>query len=296
MLSAERGAADNTLAAYRRDLDHYIAHLSSRGRTPREASVEDIRYWLEAMSRAGMASSTAARRLSAIRQFHRFLFGEGRRADDPTVTLDSPRRGRPLPKILSEEEVAVLLETAHRDTGPAGLRMAALLELLYATGMRVSELVALPLSAVARERDFLLVRGKGGRERVVPLTGKALDAVAAWRDARRLLMPDGRESKWLFPSGGRDGHLTRQRLGQLLKELAVRAGIPRAKISPHVVRHAFASHLLAHGADLRVVQQMLGHADISTTQIYTHVLDERLSRLVTEKHPLARKRRPQEAG
>ena len=290
MLSAERGAAANTLVSYRHDLKAYLAHLVRRGHGPRDATVEDIRTWLAAMSKAGMAASSSARRLSAIRQFHKFLFAEGRRADDPTATIDGPRRGRALPKLLSEAEVAVLLLRAGDQPGTAGLRMKALMELLYATGMRVSELVALPLSAVAREQDFVVVRGKGGKERLVPLTGKAKAALAGYKAVRPAFLPaGGKESKWLFPSQGRAGHLTRQRFGQMLKDLAVQAGIEAARVSPHVLRHAFASHLLAHGADLRAVQQMLGHSDISTTQIYTHVLDERLARLVAEKHPLARK-------
>ena len=290
MLSAERGAAVNTLASYRCDLGVYLANLGCRGRTPRDATVEDIRAWLEAMSKAGMAASSSARRLSAIRQLHRFLFAEGRRADDPTAAIDSPRRGRALPKLLSEAEVAELLKQAADQPGNAGLRMQALMEVLYATGMRVSELVALPLSSVAREQDFIVVRGKGNKERLVPLTGKAKAALAGYKAVRSTFLPDGdKESTWLFPSKGREGHLTRQRFGQMLKDLAVQAGIDPAGVSPHVLRHAFASHLLAHGADLRAVQQMLGHADISTTQIYTHVLDERLARLVAQKHPLARK-------
>ena len=290
MLSAERGAAANTLDSYRRDLEKYLDHLLHRGHAPRDAEAEDIRSWLEAMSVAGMAASTAARRLSAIRQFHKFLFAEGRRADDPAATIDSPRRGRSLPKVLSEMEVGLLLALAGDEPGAKGLRMKALMELLYATGMRVSELVRLPLAAVARDPDFILVRGKGGRERLVPLTGKARHALAAYRAARSEFLPaGGGDAKWLFPSRGREGHLTRQRFGQMLKQLAVLAGIDPARVSPHVLRHAFASHLLAHGADLRAVQQMLGHADISTTQIYTHVLNERLVRLVGEKHPLSRK-------
>lgn len=289
MLSAERGAAVNTLDSYRRDLNDYLGHLSAAGRTGRDAGARDVRSWLEAMSNAGMAASTAARRLSAIRQFHKFLYTEGRRADDPTATIDSPRQGRALPKILSEDEVGGLLDEASKVETPKGLRMVALLEMLYATGMRVSELVQLPLSAVARDQDFIVVRGKGGKERLVPLTGKARRAIAAYKAVRNKFIPKGAESKRLFPSNGRQGHLTRQRFGQMLKELAILSEISPQKVSPHVLRHAFASHLLAHGADLRAVQQLLGHADISTTQIYTHVLNDRLVRLVGEKHPLARK-------
>lgn len=289
MLSAERGAAANTLDSYRRDLDGYLDHLARRGRRARDAAPEDIRSWLESMSKAGMAASTAARRLSAIRQFHKFLYSEGRRTDDPTATIDSPRQGRALPKILGEDEVSLLLEVSRADETPAGLRMTALLEMLYATGMRVSELVQLQLSAVARDQDFIVVCGKGGKERLVPLTGKAREAITAWKAVRPAFLPKGAGSKWLFPSSGKEGHLTRQRFGQMLKDLAVLSGISPSRVSPHVLRHAFASHLLAHGADLRAVQQLLGHSDISTTQIYTHVLNERLARLVGEKHPLARK-------
>ncbi|UCH76096.1 MAG: site-specific tyrosine recombinase XerD [Rhodospirillales bacterium] len=290
MLSAERGAAANTLASYRRDLDAYLKHLARRGRTARTATAADIRSWLEAMSRAGAAASSSARRLSAVRQFHKFLFGEGLRPDDPTATIDHPRRGRALPRLLSEAEVAEMLARAGDAPGAAGIRMKALMELLYATGMRVSELVALPYAAVARDQEFIVVRGKGGKERLVPLTAKARRALAAYKAARTdFLSPGVNESRWLFPSSGNAGHLTRQRFGQMLKELAAAAGIDPTKVSPHVLRHAFASHLLAHGADLRAVQQMLGHSDISTTQIYTHVLNERLARLVAEKHPLARK-------
>ncbi len=290
MLSAERGAAANTLASYRRDLESYVAHLKRRGRGPRNAQADDVRAWLEAMSLAGMAASSSARRLSAIRQFHKFLFAEGRRSDDPTATIDGPRRGRALPKLLSEAEVAAMLARVDEQPGIAGRRMKALMELLYATGMRVSELVALPYASVAREQDFIVVSGKGGKERLVPLTGAAKRALGAYKEVRQAFLPAGAsESKWLFPSAGKAGHLTRQRFGQMLKALAADAGIDPAKVSPHVLRHAFASHLLAHGADLRAVQKMLGHADISTTQIYTHVLDERLTRLVGEKHPLARK-------
>jgi len=290
MLAAERGAAVNTLVSYRRDLDAYLRHLAARQSTPRDATVQDIRSWLAAMSEAGMAASSSARRLSAIRQFHKFLFAEGRRADDPTATVDSPRRGRALPKVLSEADVAIMLRRAGDLPGTTGLRMKALMELLYATGMRVSELVALPYAAAARDQDFIVVRGKGGRERLVPLTEKARRALAEYKAVRpAFLQPGVVESKWLFPSSAREGHLTRQRFGQMLKGLAALAGLEPAKVSPHVLRHAFASHLLAHGADLRAVQQMLGHSDISTTQIYTHVLNERLARLVAEKHPLARK-------
>ena len=288
MLVAERGAAENTRAAYARDIEDFIAHVRTRGRTALTATADDLRDYLAQQHRRGMAPTTAARRLSALRQFHKFLYGEGLRTDDPSAMIDAPRRGRPLPKILTEVEVDRLIAAARAQDGPAGLRTLAMLELLYATGMRVSELVGLPLAAVARDRDVVVVRGKGGRERLVPLSDPAREALAAYKAARPIFLAEGAASPWLFPSRDGTEHLTRQRFGQMLKDLAVAAGLPRHKVSPHVLRHAFASHLLAHGADLRSVQQMLGHADISTTQIYTHVLDDRLRRLVAERHPLAR--------
>ena len=286
-MAAERGAAENTLAAYRRDLEAYAGFLAGKGVLVEAATAQDIRLYLASFDATRAAPSSAARRLSAIRQFYRFLFTEGIRQDDPTVVVDSPRRGRPLPKTLSEEEVDRLLEAAAVAKGADGLRARAMIELLYATGLRVSELVSLPLTACQRDRQFLIVRGKGGRERLVPLSGPACEAVDAYRAVRAAHIPHRGESRWLFPSRGASGHITRQRFGQILKQLALAAGLDPAKVSPHVLRHAFASHLLANGADLRSVQKMLGHADISTTQIYTHVIDARLQSLVADAHPLA---------
>ncbi len=298
MLAAERGAAANTRQAYERDLNHFGTFLEARGKAIDHAGVEDLRAYFGHLEAAGMAPRTAARRLSALRQFHRFLFAEGLRADDPTAAIDSPRRGRSLPKVLNEAEVERLLSAARARPGAEGARLAALLELLYATGMRVSELVGLPLSALARDPRVLIVRGKGGKERMIPLSEPAREAVKRYRAVRapgrrrgaetRVRAREARARKWLFPSWGATGHLSRQRVAQMLKHLAAEAGIDPAKVSPHVLRHAFASHLLDHGADLRSVQKMLGHADISTTQIYTHVLDERLKALVRDHHPLAR--------
>lgn len=300
MLAAERGAARNTLEAYERDLKAYAGFLSKRGGAPETAGVEDIRAFLGRLARAGMAPRTAARRLSALRQFYRFLLSEGLRADDPSAGVDSPRQGRPLPKILSEAEVGRLLDTAHADAeagGPEALRLTALVELLYASGLRVSELVGLRLAAAQRDQRLLIVQGKGGKERMVPLSAAARRALAAYLDVRGyFLTTRGKGAKaekvaspWLFPSRAAEGHITRHRVAQLLKDLARQADIDAAKVSPHVLRHAFASHLLDHGADLRSLQKMLGHADISTTQIYTHVLGERLKSLVQEHHPLARR-------
>ena len=288
MLLAERGASANTVEAYRRDLAGFGSFLARRGVALEGADITALRAYLASQARAGMAPRTAARRLSALRQFHRFLNGEGVRPDDPTAALDSPRQGRPLPKYLSEAEVDALLVASRARPGPDGVRLVALLELLYATGLRVSELVGLPLAAIARDRRLLSVRGKGDKERLVPLSEPAREALAAWLPLRQVALGRGSMSRWLFPSHGRQGHLTRHRFGQLLKELAIAAGLDPAKVSPHVLRHAFATHLLAHGADLRSVQRLLGHADISTTQIYTHVLEDRLRALVHEHHPLAK--------
>jgi integrase/recombinase XerD len=296
MMSAERGAAANTLASYRRDLEDYGAFLAKRKVTFAAADADVVRAYLSNLDGRGFAATSAARRLSAVRQFHQFLVSEQVRGDDPTGIISGPKKGRRLPKVLSEADVEKMIETAAAETrrtdlSPGArlraLRMHALMELLYATGLRVSELVALPASAARREVRFLTVKGKGGHERMVPLTDKAHAAASVYLIHRK----DGptADSPWLFPSPSDSGHLTRQAFARDLKDLAALAGIPTAKVSPHVLRHAFASHLLQNGADLRVVQQLLGHADISTTQIYTHVLEERLRALVTEHHPLARK-------
>jgi integrase/recombinase XerD len=291
MLIAERGAARNTVEAYRRDIADFAAFLARRGEALEAADAALIRAYLGELAARGAEARTAARRLSALRQFHRFLCDEAVRDDDPSAALDSPRQGRSLPKYLSEAEVDALLAAARRYQGAEGLRLVALIELLYATGLRASELVALPLAALARDRRLLAVRGKGGKERILPLSRPARTALAAWLKARAARDKHGKDQRWLFPSFGKAGHLTRHRLGQLLKELATAAGLSAARVSPHVLRHAFATHLLGHGADLRSVQRLLGHADISTTQIYTHVLEARLKALVAEHHPLAKQRR-----
>jgi integrase/recombinase XerD len=291
MLTAERGAALNTIVAYRRDLVDFARFLDREGMTLVGADGGAIRRYLGALADGGRGARTAARRLSALRQFYRFLFADGVRPDDPTAGVDNPARGRSLPRILSEAQVEALFEAARARHGRAGTRLRALLEIIYATGLRVSELVGLPLSARTGDGRFLLVSGKGGKERMVPLSEPARAAIDQWLPHRRALVGDG-GSPWLFPTAATEGHLTRQRFAQMLKELAADAGLDPRAVSPHVLRHAFASHLLAHGADLRSLQQMLGHADISTTQIYTHVLEERLTRLVAERHPLARRGRP----
>lgn len=288
MMSAERGAAHNTLEAYRRDLADYVGFLASQQVQPTTAGRTQVVGYLSSLSAQGLAASTSARHLSAIRQFHRFLCAEGLRSDDPTRIVGSPQARRPLPKVLSVAEVDLLLATAEAEANAdvseqkraQALRLYVLLELLYATGMRVSELVSLKRAAVMRDATFLTIRGKGNKERVVPVNDRARDAVRAYVAT----LPPG---PWLFPAKGEDGHLSRQVFGRELKGLAGRAGIAATRVAPHVLRHAFASHLLAGGADLRVVQMLLGHADISTTQIYTHVLDERLRSLVEGKHPMA---------
>jgi len=294
MMSAERGAAAHTLDAYRRDLTDFAAHVRSRGRTLGNTTTEDVRTHIASLSEAGMKPSTQARRLSALRQFHRFLQDEGVRDDDPSAAIEAPKRTRPLPKVIGEQHMKKLIDAVGALTGPEGARLACIVELLYASGLRISELVTLPLAATTGERRMLLVRGKGGKERLVPLGEPARIALKAYIAERSEFLPQNnkdRAERYLFPSRGAAGHLTRRRVGQLLKELALRAGLDPAKLSPHVLRHAFASHLVAHGADLRSVQQLLGHADISTTQIYTHVQEERLRTLVAEKHPLAAARR-----
>jgi integrase/recombinase XerD len=294
MVAAERGGAKNTLDAYARDLADLAAELGAAGRTVASASTEDLRSHLNSLRKRRFAPASVARRLSAIRQLYRFLYAEGRRSDDPSAVIEGPKRGRALPKVLSIAEVDRLLAQARADMDKAGAprperlraaRLACLIEVLYATGLRVSELVALPASSAERSARMLIVRGKGGKERLVPLNDAAK---AAMRDYLALLAEAGRhqKTKWLFPSFGEAGHLTRQHFARELKTLAAATGLSSAQVSPHVLRHAFASHLLHNGADLRVVQTLLGHADISTTQIYTHVLEERLKSLVRDLHPL----------
>ena len=294
MLAAERGASGNTLDAYRRDLSGYAGFLKGRNAGVANAATDDVRAYLASLAKRGMAPNSSARKLSAIRQLHRFLYAEGKRKEDPAAVLEGPRRGRPLPKVLSVEEVTKLFEAAHEAAAAKeataserlrAVRLVCLLEVLYASGLRVSELISLPASAAKGNSETIAVRGKGSKERLVPL-GQA--ARKAMRDYFGLLSESkSGGGRWLFPSFGESGHVTRQHVARELKTLAAAAGIDHRKMSPHVLRHAFASHLLANGADLRVVQALLGHADVSTTQIYTHVLDERLKSMVRDLHPLA---------
>ena len=294
MLSAERGAGANTLDAYRRDITDLSAHLGNRGRRVSDASTEDLRQYLGTLSDSGFKSSSVARRISAIRQFYRFLYSEHHRKDDPAAVLEGPKRTRALPKVLSIADVDRLLKAARAAADGINAsklqrlraaRLLCLLEVVYATGLRVSELVTLPATSAKREQHMLIVRGKGGKERIVPLNNAARQTMSDYLKLRD--ESDAPHSKWLFPSFGDSGHLTRQHFARELKALAVSCGIDARKVSPHVLRHAFASHLLHNGADLRVVQTLLGHADISTTQIYTHVLEDRLKSLVRDLHPLA---------
>ena len=296
MMSAERGASANTLAAYQRDLQRYLGFLKGLGVSCAECSKPDLSDFAGSLALQGMAASSQARILSCVRQFHRFLYGEGIRGDDPAASLGAPRRARPLPKILSVEEVDRLIHRAGAElqqaqdkspgTARRAARMHALIECLYATGLRVSELIGLPYTAARQEGRFISVTGKGGKERLVPLSSKARDAITLHAG---LLAGEGggQAPEFLFPADSRSGHVTRQAFARDLKALAARAGLSPSKVSPHVLRHAFASHLLQNGADLRIVQQLLGHADISTTQIYTHVLDERMRELVHAHHPMA---------
>lgn len=280
MLAAERGAARNTLAAYRRDLEAADAVIGDLARADRAALAGLAAHWSD------LAPASVARKVSALRQFYGFLVDEGLRGDDPSAALPRPRARRPLPRLLGHDEVDALFARAELEAGAGrsdAVRMLVLLELLYGSGLRASELVSLPLAAVPRDAPFLTVTGKGGQQRMVPVSTRARQALSRWLDLR------GRAGRALFPSRAGQGHITRVRLFQMLRELAARAGIAPDKVSPHVLRHAFATHLLEGGADLRVLQTLLGHADISTTQIYTHVDSARLVALVNARHPLARR-------
>lgn len=293
--SIEDAAADNTLVAYRADLDLYLGFLAGRGRGLLDAATDDVEAFIAGLAAEGYAAATQARRLSAIRQLHKFLYAEGRRADDPTAQVDRPRTRRPLPKVLSADDVGRLMDSVAaaaaepiEDQAEAlrRLRFSAMLETLYASGLRVSELVALPAGAIRETTAAITVRGKGSKDRLVPIGNKARAAVLAYR---RLLKASGRhaDSPFLFPANSEAGHVTRQSFARDLKDAAARLGLSPDKVSPHVLRHAFASHLLQNGADLRVVQELLGHADIGTTEIYTHVLEHRLAALVADHHPLS---------
>ncbi len=303
MLTAERGAALNTRQAYWRDLADVTQYLRAERSTDLDkASTEDLKAYIEDLTnkihtkgqnKAQIAVRTVARRLSAMRQYYRYLVSENTRSEDPTTTIDSPKQGRTLPKTLSETEVAQLIKTAGESGSAESTRLVCLLEMLYATGLRVSELVGLQMSSIGENTEFIMVAGKGGRERMIPLSDPAQKAIKSYLDLREQFI--GNENRALqeaafFPSKtSESGHLTRQRFAQLLKDLARDAKVDEGRVSPHILRHAFATHLLQRGADLRSVQKMLGHADIATTQIYTHIINEDLKETVDEKHPLAKK-------
>ena len=294
-LASERGASANTLEAYRRDLSDYQAQLAARGSDALKAGVAHVQAYLSSRGADGLSAASLARRLSAIRQFHKHLYAEGLRRDDPTLSVEGPRRARPLPKVLTVEDVDRLIRTARegldaperplRERLAAG-RMACLIELIYGSGLRISEALALPKSAARTKEPLIAVRGKGGKERLAPLSGPSRAAIAAYRALLNDAAPGMAASPWLFPADSASGHMTRQGFARDLKIVASAAGLSPARVSPHVLRHAFASHLLQNGADLRVVQDLLGHADISTTQIYTHVLDERARAMVRDLHPM----------
>jgi len=286
MLLAERGAAKNTIEAYRRDLVAVTEYL--RPQALDTITSVGLTDYLSSIAEGGMSPRTSSRRLSALRQYFGFLVQEGIRTDNPTIKIDRPKLGRPLPKYLTEFEVDALLTAARSQRGRHGRRLTLIVELLYATGLRISELVTLPASA-AKAQDALIIYGKGGKERLVPLGRQAISAMQSYEKDRNSFSVGRGDSPWLFPSRGNGGHISRRRVGQMLDELAVEAGIEVQKVSPHVLRHAFATHLLHNGADLRTVQELLGHEDLSTTEIYTHILDERMKSLVLQKHPLAAK-------
>ncbi len=286
MMSSEKGVAALTIEAYRRDMTYFACFLTVRRKKPEKATAEDVTAYLQNLAKNKLSAKTQSRRISCLREFFRFLLTEGRRADNPCGFIDSPKTGKPLPKYLTEEEVARLIDTAQVKSQ----RMKTLLEVLYASGMRVSELVSLPVSSVLNLKEkesFVYITGKGGKERTVPLNEPAKKAIRDWLVAREKYLKKGRESKWLFPSRSKRGYLTRDAFFKELKKIALLANINPERVSPHVFRHSFASHLVAHDADLRSVQKMLGHADIATTEIYTHVLEEKLKTIMETKHPLS---------
>ncbi len=300
MLTTERGAAMNTRQAYWRDLADISLYLKNNGLSDIDkATTDNIKDYLKDLNKkttsknnvtTNIAVRTIARRLSAMRQFYRYLISEGKREDDPTSTIESPKQKRSIPKTLTEEEISHLIKTASEKKSKESLRLVCLIEMLYATGLRVSELVGLPLSAIGENNEFLIVTGKAGRERMVPLSTPAQTALQAYVDSKNAKEENIEgQSKWLFASKtSGSGHLTRQRFAQLLKDLSKEANMENGKVSPHIIRHAFATHLLNNGADLRSVQKMLGHADIATTQIYTHILSDDMKKTVKDKHPLSK--------
>ena len=289
MLIAERGASSNTYTSYLNDINNFDKFLSGAETTLEDATTDDIRRYLRHRSEVGANNPTISRNLSVLRQFFKFLQSENVRLDNPALNVDGPKVSRTLPKVISEDDVEALLKAAHKLQTAEGIRLTCLLEIAYASGLRVTELVSLPTDALNLTSETLLISGKGGKERLVPLTFSAMNAIVAYERVRIDFLKGNSTSKFLFPSRSKQGYLTRRRLGQLLKELAIQAGLDPTIISPHILRHAFASHLLNRGADLRSLQKMLGHSDISTTQIYTHVQKEKLRAVISSYHPMAKK-------
>lgn len=295
-MQAERGVSNHTAEAYRRDLTDLAAFLAAKKTNMQTANSDHLEKWMMQLSKASFATSTIARKCSSVRQFYQFMLSEKERSDNPALKLELPKKAQTLPKYLSEEDIDRLFAVVKEDTSTGGIRLNAMLELLYATGMRVSELVSLKMNAlqiskagnIQSRHNMLAIKGKGNKERMVPLTTASIEALNDYLKVRDCFLTD-KGKPYLFCAAGNEGYLTRQRFGQLLKEVGVKAGINPSHISPHVIRHCFATHLLNHGADLRVVQELLGHSDISTTQIYTHVLSERMKKLVKEHHPLSSK-------
>ncbi|MDB2414513.1 site-specific tyrosine recombinase XerD [Rickettsiales bacterium] len=293
-LIAESGSSANTILSYGRDLYDYYYHLKNKNINIIDAKTSDILNHIELLNKQGMAASTISRKISSIRHFYKFIYSEDMRKDNPALDIEMPRKESILPKYLTEDEIDKLLKYAYIDETPNGIRLVAILELLYATGLRVTELVTLRMSMLQTTvknnkttlRDYMIVKGKGSKERLVPLSTPSIIALEKHINIRNSISSQ-KNSKWVFPSSSKEGYLTRQRLGQMLKELALNANIDPNKISPHILRHSFATHLLNNGADLRILQELLGHSDISTTQIYTHVLSKRMKDLVFDKHPLA---------
>jgi integrase/recombinase XerD len=298
MMATSKGSSLNTLQSYSRDLDDFLLFSAKKKHVMATMSHKEVSAYLADLTSRGMEPSSLARKRSALNQWFRFLVKENVRSDNPVALTSAPKRNRPLPHVMSEKEINQLLETARSDNGAEAVRILALLELMYASGMRVSELVTLTTRHIERDvakkgaiQPYFIIKGKGAKERLVPLHPRAIGAMEAYMGLRASFVPKGRENHWLFPSRGKEGHLTRQRFGQMLKELCLKANLDPERCSPHTLRHSFATHLLEGGADLRVIQELLGHSDISTTQIYTHVSGKRLEKVVTQNHPLSKKKR-----
>ncbi|MBL41802.1 MAG: tyrosine recombinase [Rhodospirillaceae bacterium] len=288
MINVERGLSEKTLEAYKNDINDFLLFLRKKVDII-EVNEKLLKKYIKNLSKKKLSKSSIARKISSLKQFYGFLYSEKIKVDNPTISLEAPKKDKKLPKNLSEEEVEILFLEAEKLVGPEGSRMRAMLEIIYAAGLRVSELISIPISAVKGDRKFLVIQGKGNKVRSVPLTKKSIDSIQSYLKDRSYFLKDRQESEYLFPSNSRSGHLTRQRFSQMLDNLAKNAGFSKKYISPHVLRHAFATHLLSNGADLIAVQKMLGHSDINTTQIYTHIVDTHKKDLIYSKHPLSEK-------